>query len=208
MKGLETGKDKIQKICDALKKETLEPAKQEAREIVENAHMQAAEIVEMAKQKTHAMILDAEKEMAEKKRVFHASLNLACRQGIEQLKQKIEKELFSQELSKIVIHEMAEPKVIAALLNSFMKSMEEKGVEEDFIAKIPKGISPRTINEMLAARVLDKLQNQTVVASDIAGGVQIQMKGPQITVDISDAVVRELIGQYIRTDLRDLVFSV
>ena len=38
MKGLETGKDKIQKICDALRKETLEPAKQEAREIVEKAH--------------------------------------------------------------------------------------------------------------------------------------------------------------------------
>ena len=45
MKGLESGKDKIQKICDALRKETLEPAKQEAREIVENAHMQASEIV-------------------------------------------------------------------------------------------------------------------------------------------------------------------
>lgn len=49
MKSLETGKDKIQKICDALKKETLEPAKQEAREVIENARLQAAEIVTAAK---------------------------------------------------------------------------------------------------------------------------------------------------------------
>ena len=103
---------------------------------------------------------------------------------------------------------MAEPKVIANLLNSFMKAMEEKGVEEDFVAHIPKGITPRVINEMLAARILERLENQTCVASDIGGGVQIQLKGRQITIDISDAVVRELIGQYIRSDLRDLVFNV
>lgn len=208
MKGLETGKDKIQKICDALKKETLEPAKQEAREIVENAHMQASEIVNDAKIKATSIIRETEKEMEEKKRTFTSSLNLACRQTIEQLKQRIEKELFNQELSKMVVGEMSQPKVIANLLNSFMKVMEEKGIEEDFVAQIPKGISPRTINDLLAERILSRLKNKTVVASDIAGGLQVQLVQRQITVDISDHVVRELIGQYIRRDLRDLVFNV
>lgn len=207
MKGLETGKDKVQKICDALKKETLEPARQEAREVVENAHLQAAEIVAQAHAKARTVLQDAERDMEEKRRIFHASLNLAARQGLELFKQKIEKELFSQELNSLIGKEMADPKVIAKLLNHFIKAMEEKGVEEDFIAQIPKGISPRTINELLASHVLEKLQNQTVVASDIAGGVRIQMKGQQITVDISDAVVRELIQQYIRRDLRDLIFG-
>ncbi len=208
MKGIETGKDKIQKICDALKRETLEPAKQEAREIVENAHMQAAEIVTEARDKAKTMLHEAEVEMEERKRVAGASLNLACRQAIEQLKQKIEKELFNQELSKLVAKEMSEPKVIANIINSFMKAMEEKGIEEDFIAKIPKGISPRTINELLAVHILERLQNRTVVASDILGGVQIQLIGRQITIDISDEVVRELIAQYIRRDLRDLIFNI
>lgn len=208
MKGLETGKDKIQKICDTLKKETLEPAKQEAREIVENAHIQASEIVTSAKSQALSMIEKAEIEMEEKKRVFNASLNLACKQGIEMLKQRIEKELFNQELTHLVVKEMADPKLIALLLNSFMKAMEEKGVEEEFVAEIPKSIQPRMVNELLAARVLERLQNKTVVASDIAGGVQIQMKGRKITIDISDTVVRELIAQYIRRDLRDLVFNV
>ncbi len=208
MKGLETGKDKIQKICDSLRKETLEPAKQEARQIVENAHMQASEIVAEAKAKTLSMIQNSEKELEEKKKVFQASLNLACRQGIEQLKQKIEKDLFNQELVSLVAKEMSEPKVIANLLNSFMKSIEDRGIEEDFVVTIPKTISPRMINELLAVRVLDRLQNETVVASEIAGGLKLQFKGRQITIDISDAVVRELIAQYIRRDLRDLVFNV
>lgn len=208
MKGLETGKDKIQKICDALKKETLEPAKQEAREIVENAHLQASEIVHEAQKKARSLVQAAEKEIEEKKKVFQSSLNLSCRQGIEQLKQKIEGELFNKELSQLIAKEMADPKVIANLLNSFMKSMEEKGIEEEFIAVIPKGISPRSINDLLAARILERLHQKSVTVGDFTGGVQIQLKGKQITIDISDAVVRELIAQYIRRDFRDLIFNV
>ena len=194
MKGLETGKDKIQKICDALKKETLEPARQEAREIVENAHLQASEIVHEAQKKARSLAQAAEKEIEEKKKVFQSSLNLSCRQGIEQLKQKIEGELFNKELSHLIAKEMADPKVIANLLNSFMKSMEEKGIEEEFIAVIPKGITPRSINDLLAARILERLHQKSVTVGDFSGGVQIQLKGKQITIDISDAVVRELIA--------------
>jgi V/A-type H+-transporting ATPase subunit E len=208
MKGLETGKDKIQKICDALRKETLEPAKQEAREIVENAHLQASEIILEAQKKAEAFQKAAEKEIEEKKKVFQSSLHLACRQGIEQLKQKIEEELFDRELGSLVTKEMSDPKVVAHLLNSFMRAMEEKGIEEDFVALIPKDIPPRSINELLAARVLERLRDHTVSVGDFTGGVQISLKGAQITVDISDQSVRELIAQYIRRDFRDLVFNV
>lgn len=207
MKGLETGKDKIQRICDTLRKETLDPAKQEAREIVENAHMQAHEIGEEAKKKAASLIQGAEQEIEEKKRVFNASLSLAGRQGIEVLKQKIEKELFNKELAQLVDKEMAEPKVIADLLSSFMKAMEEKGIEEEVVAVIPKGISPRMINELLVSRILEKLQNKTVVLGDFEGGVQIQLKGQNITIDISDTALCDLLAQYIRKDFRDLIFN-
>ncbi len=208
MKGLETGKDKIQRICDVLKNETLEPAKQEAREIVENAHLQAADIVKEAQKKADEFRKIAQDEMQEKGKVFHASLQLACRQGVELLKQKIEEKLFDQQLSDLVLHEMADPKLIAHLIDAFMKSMEEKGIEEEFVAVIPKNISPRSINTMLAAKILERLQKQTVVVGDFAGGVQIQLKGKQITIDISDATVRELIAGYIRRDFREMLFNV
>lgn len=208
MKGLETGKDKIQKICDTLRKETLEPAKQEAREIVENAHMQASQIVSQAKEKASHMMREAEAEMGEKKRVFNASLALAARQGIEQLKQKIEKELFNPELASLIAKEMADPKVIANLLNRFIQSLEERGIDEDVSVLIPKGVSPRAITELLAGKVLEKLKHKLTAVPEIGGGVQIQLTDRKITIDISDAFVRELIAQYIRRDLRDLVFNV
>lgn len=208
MKGLETGRDKIQKICDVLKKETLDPAKQEAREIIENAHLQASEVLKEAKLKAQEIVANTEKEMEEKKRVFQASLQLACRQGIELLKQKIEEELFDRQLAEVVQKEMGDPKTIALLINSLMRSMEERGVEEDFVAVIPKGISARSISALLASQILERLQNQLLSLGDFHGGVQIRLKGKQITIDMTDGAVRELIAQYIRRDFRDMVFNV
>ncbi len=45
MKGTETGKDKVKKICDILRRETLDPAISEAEQIVHLAKERAEEIV-------------------------------------------------------------------------------------------------------------------------------------------------------------------
>jgi V/A-type H+/Na+-transporting ATPase subunit E len=207
MKRLDTGTDKIQKICDSLRKETLDPARQEAREIVENAHLQAAEIVNQAQKKADGILHEAMNEMEERKRIFHSSLQLASRQGIEQIKQKIEKELFDKELSSLVEKETADPKLIAKLIEGFIRAMEENGVVDEFTAIIPKDVSPRSINELLVAKTLEKLENQTVQIGDFAGGIEVRLKKHQMTISISNEAVRELLAQYIRRDLRDLLFT-
>lgn len=207
MKNLESGKDKIQKICDVIRKETLDPAKQEAREIIENAHSQAAEIVKEAMEKGAAHTREVSMEIEEKKRLLESSLKLSCRQAVEMLKQKIEEGLFSRELATLVEAEMKKPNVIGELIESFMRGLEAKGIEEDFEAVIPKEISPKAINALLSKKVLERLKNETVVVGDIHGGVQLRMKGRQITIDISENGVRELIGNYIRRDFRDLIFQ-
>ncbi len=208
MKGLESGKDKIQKICDVLKKETLEPAKQEAREIVENAHLQASEIVKEAEKKAEAIIQEAMKEMEEKRKLFQSSLQLACRQGIELLKQKIEEQLLDHELTETVVQEMKDPQVIANILAALLKNVEEKGIDDELIGVIPKQIPPRAINALLVSKDLERLKNKTVTIGDFEGGIQLQFKDRKITLDISDRAVRELIALYIRRDFRDMIFSI
>lgn len=208
MKGLETGKEKIQRICDVIRTETLEPAKQEANEIIENANLQAAEILKMAEKKSADLIRDAKDQIAEKEKVFQSSLQLASRQGVEVLKQKIEEKLFDQTLSNLVTSEMKEPNLVAHIIDSFMKAMIEKGIDEDFVAVIPKNITPRAINSLLAKEILEKLQGKSVVVGDFDGGAQIQLKGKHLTIDISDSTVKELIGRYIHRDFREMIYSV
>jgi len=208
MRNLETGKDKIQKICDAIRQETLEPAKQEAREIIENAHSQAAQILQEAAQKADVLKKEAHLEIEEKRRILHSSLQLACRQAVEMLKQKVEKELFNPELSTLVERETANPQLIAHIVQGFVRSLETQGIEEDFEVFIPKEISPRSINALLGANILKRLKESSVKLGDFHAGVQIRMKDRKITIDLSDAALKEMIAQYIRRDFRDLLFQV
>jgi V/A-type H+-transporting ATPase subunit E len=208
MKSLETGKDKIKKICDAIRLETLEPVKQEAKELIENAKLEAGEILETAEKKAKQMIAQAEEEIQSKMQQFQASMNLACRQGIESIKQKIEKELFSKALFEIVQDEMIKPDLIGKIIETFLRSLESKGIEEDFEASIPKEISPRDINRLLGQKVLERLRGKSVKIDDIKGGVKLSMPDRQISIDLSEEAVRELVASYIRKDFRELVFSI
>jgi len=208
MKGLDNGKNKIQKICDALRVETLEPAKQEAREILENAHLQAADLIREAKEKMQSMIEVTDREIDQKKKTLQSSMQLACRQAIEVLKQKIEKELLFHGLAEYVAKEMADPKLISNLINSCVTSLQERGVDENLSIIIPQTITPRTINSLLVQHFIERLQEKSVILGDFDGGVQIKLRDRQITIDISDRVVRELIANFIRHDFRDLVFQV
>lgn len=208
MKGLDNGKNKIQKICDALRVETLEPAKQEAREILENAHLQAADLIREAKDKMQSLVEATDREIDQKQKMFQSSMQLACRQAIELLKQKIEKELFFRNLADYVANEMKDPKLISNLINSCIKALQESGIEEDVSIVIPQAITPRTINNLLVQHFIDRLQEKSVILGDFDGGIQIQLKDRQITIDISDRVVRELIANFIRHDFRNLVFQV
>jgi len=205
---LTTGKEKIQTICDALRKETLEPAQQEAREIIENAHLQAQEIILDAQKKAEQIAAAEQKEAAERQKIFASSLQMASRQGIEQLKQTIEKEFFNREMVDLLKEKMGDPELIAKILTSFMKMVEERGIDDELTAVIPKSISPRSVSILLGARVLERLQQENIEIGDFSGGVHIRLKNRQITIDISDGAVRELIIRYIRRDFRDLIFAV
>lgn len=48
MKGTEPGKDKVKKICDILRRETLEPAENEAKQIIDSAKEQAKQMISAA----------------------------------------------------------------------------------------------------------------------------------------------------------------
>lgn len=208
MKGLDNGKNKIQKICDALRVETLEPAKQEAREIIENAHLQAADLIRDAKDKMQSLIEAADHEIDQKRKTFESSIQLACRQVLESLKQKIEKEFFYHGLADLVAKEMSNSQMIANLINSSMKTLSEKGIEEDISILIPQTINPRTINSLLVKEFIDRLKEKSVIVGDFDGGIQIKLLDRQITIDITDRIVRELVANFIRRDFRELVFQV
>lgn len=207
MKGLETGKDKVKKICDVLKRETLEPAKLEAGEIIASARRSADEILADAHKEAKKMVDDAFVEIEKQKSIFQASLAQACRQTLEALKEKIEQKLFNPELSKLVAKPMQDPKLMAQLINAMIHALEKEGTKSDLSVVISSAISAKAINELLASEVIQRLKEKGVLISSMGGGIEVKLLNNNITIDLSDETVKELVAAYIRKDFREYLFG-
>lgn len=206
MKGLETGKDKVKKICDVLKRETLEPAKQEAEGIIASARRKADEILADAQREAKKMVDDAFVEIEKQKTIFQASVAQACRQTLEALKEKIERKLFDPELSKLILKPMQDPKLMAQLINAIIRALDKEGTKSDLSVVISSAISAKAVNELLAREVIERLKEKGVLISSIGGGIEVKLIDNNITVDLSDEAIREMVAAYIRKDFREYLF--
>ena len=206
MKGIDTGKDKVKKICDVLKRETLEPAKKEAEEIVHAAQLKAEEIIRDAKKEAEKTFQEARKEIEKERNVFQSSLNQACKQALEVLKQDIESKLFNPELSKILHQPLQEPQIIADLLKAVIGAIEKEGTDVDLSAFIPQAVSAETINRLLTQNILQRLKGGSVQVASLKGGIAVKMDKENITIDVTEEALKELVSTYIRKDFRETLF--
>jgi V/A-type H+-transporting ATPase subunit E len=207
MKGLETGKDKVKKICEALKKETLEPARQEADEMKAAAKREADAIIARAKDSAEEMLESARREIERQKQAFQASLSQACQQALNVLKEKIEHQLFNPILHQWITKPLQDPKVVAQLITAIVQAVEREGLNADLTAFIAASIPAKEVNQLLASEILQRLKEKSVLLSPIGGGIEVKLVQDHITLDLSDAAVAELVANYIRKDFRELIFG-
>lgn len=207
MKGTETGKDKVKKICDILRRDTLVPAKQEAEEMIRSAKEKASEIVNEARIEAEKIREAARQEVAREKNIFQSSLGQACKQALESLKQGIEEKLFNQELTRLIGKQTQDPKVLAELIEAVVRAIEKEGTDVDLSVVIPASIPARSVNLLLAKETLDRLKENSVLVGSVTGGIQVKLHKDDITLDISDTALKELVARYIRKDFRELIFG-
>ncbi|HEU63783.1 MAG: V-type proton ATPase subunit E [Candidatus Anoxychlamydiales bacterium] len=208
MDKLESGEDKIQKICESIRNETLLPAREQAKEIVENAHIQSDLIIKKAHKEKERMISQAKKEIEKERKIFDSALNLATRQALEVLKQKIENELFSKNLKDVIVSETKDPKVIANLINVLVKTIEKFGIDADVSVYIPKEVDVKEINKLLLKEAVSKLKEKEVLLGDFEGGIKLKIHDKEITIDISNDAIKNLVADYLRADFRSLIFNI
>lgn len=204
---MDTGKEKIQKICDTLRRETIEPAKQAAQEIIENANLQAVEILAEAQKKAEEIVEKGNKELEHKRKIFESTIVLASNKTLADLKQKIENRLFNQTLKELVVQESSKPQLIAELIMNIIRTIEKEGLDSDLSVYLPKGIPPKEVNAFLLKDILEKIREKDLLIGDFDGGVKIKLHNKELTIDLSGEVLREAISAYLREDFRKLLFN-
>lgn len=203
---VETSKEKIKKICDTLRKETLDPALDEAKQILLDASHKAELIIEETKAKAAKMVHDAEKEIEKRQAIFKASLNQAARQSIEWLKQEIEERFLHENLAKVIAMSTSGTEIIARMVGAIIRAIENEGLETDLSAIIPASVDARAVNELLGKEILEKLREKSVLVGPKKGGIEVKLYKENITIDISDTALLELMTRFVRKDFHQFFF--
>lgn len=207
MKTLKKGKDKIQYICDELRKETLEPAKKEASEIILRAEEEAENLIKTAEENADKIVIAARECMERERSVFQSSLAQAAKQSMEALRQEIENNFFNEELLHIISKELSDEKLISKLIAAIIDSIEREGMGTDFSAVVSSKISSEKMNALIGESICSKLREKSVTIGNFFGGAQLKIHDKKITIDITDSSLKELIGNYLRKDFRQMFFK-
>lgn len=208
MKTLEKGPDKIKKICAILHSEAIEPAQKEAEDIIQEAKKQAEKIVQQARKEAEKHLIDAKEQVKQENNVFQASLLQGSKQALEALRQYIEDKFFNEKLTSLIDKNAADPNLIANLINAIVKALEKDGLGANLTALVPQIVSPKQLNGLLLQDVLKSLKEQSVSVGNFGGGVQVKLNNKQLTIDISDSALKELLATYVtRKDFRKMIFE-
>lgn len=207
MDSVDTGKETVKRICEVLKEDTLNPAREEAESIIHKAKADAERITEDAQKQAKQMKEAAIKEIEGREKVFRSSLNVACKKTLEELKQDIEENLFAIGIKNFIGDQMKSPEIITKLIIAIISAIEKEGVDADLRAIIPSTLSVEEINQQLALEVLNRLEEKSVVLGKISAGVQVKMVNQDLTLDMTQGTLESLVSRYVREDFKALIFS-
>lgn len=203
----ENAQGKIKEICNILKNETIEPAKQQAQEIVENAHLQAKEIIEQAEKKAQNIIVKGKNTLDQEKKTFESALLLAKKQSIAFLQQEIEKNLFNTPLEILTKNALSDLNLLQKIILDIVEVVKKQGLDTSIAVVASKIIDKKKLSDLIGKQIIDTLDKKSIQIGDFGAGVQLKLLDHQITIDITDESVKELIANYIREDFREIIFK-
>lgn len=207
MTSLEKGKDKIDRICQILRQETLEPAQVEAQKIIQEAHQQAKKIIQEAEKESASILEKAKENIRKEQAIFEASLNQACQQSLQFLKQEIEKKLFSETLDLQINEAANAQELVAKMITVVLEAIEKEGLSSKYTVYLSKRISQEQILQYVNSTIVELLKKQSVEIGHFEGGLQVKLKDKQITLDLTDKTLKELIGSFLKPSFRNILFS-
>lgn len=207
MKETDTGQEKIKKICEALRKETLEPAIVKADQILQEAQEKAHLLVEEAKLCAEKLLEEAKRENEKQKGIYEASLRQTCKQTIDYLKQELEKNLFEPAIEKVAEQALAAPHTLAKLIEAVVKGLENEGISGDISVYISDHLPIKEVNGLVAKHVLERLREKSVLIAPIAAGAIVKLDDAGIRIDLTSSTLQEIMAKFLRKDLREMFFK-
>ena len=202
---LESGTEKVKEICKIIKEETLQPAKDEAQQIVNEAHAEADLIIKKASEDADDILKSLKKELEKTQNVSNASIELAIKQGVAKLKQ-LSTSLFTDELQKMAFETMTKDDVMVKVVDSLVNAIQKDGTDINVRLVLAKNTDKDDFIKKLAVRVREKLEKEPIAFGDQAAGVVVKVIDKKIAFEITDKAIVQLLSTHLSEELREKLF--
>jgi V/A-type H+-transporting ATPase subunit E len=202
-----TSDERLAAICQMIRNETLDPAKEEAEQIKHAAERDAARVRAEAKQHSEHMLHDARTLLREEREAFDASLEQASRQVIALLKEKIEQSLFTPTLDSYLSSEFKDEHKTAALLDLLMQQLDSEGINGDLAVWLGKHLSKEVIVQQLGQEALKKISNEALHIGNHNYGFTLKILNRHLSIEITPEGIKEMLSTFLRPDFRAFLFK-
>lgn len=203
-----TGTEKVKRICDLLRKDTIEPAQKEAEVIIQAAREEAQNILSSVQEKIKQHKKEHQESLRQAEVGMRASVRNAFHLLLGELKEGLCDAIFSQVLKEKVQQEVQDPKLLAKIVDVLLSSLEKEGFSGDFSVELSRNIDPREVNEFLLQSSKEKLGSQGLVLKDsIGGGVEVHLLDQKMTLSFSDDAIIQELQKFVRPDLWQMLMS-
>lgn len=207
MKRSESGQDQLQRICDVLRRDTLEPALVEARRIEEEARSFARKLTDETIYKCQEQERASRQQIEQHKKVFDDNIKQALSQALGLLRQEIEEQLFSKALTQLLASRMQDAEQMARVLDVLVEAIKQDGLDADIEVALGRAIDKQQLLQALTPAIKDCLQDARFATGLFAGGLAVHVQDEHLVIDVSDDALRELLARFLRKDFRQMLFA-
>ena len=207
MDTLEKGKNKLGEICDILRKETLEPAQNEANQIIEKAKQESQKVIEQAQAEAKHIQEEAQAKIVKEQKLFESSMDLGAKQTFNQLREKIQQHLFNEQLSELSANMMSDGELAAKLISAVVNAVEKDGLNSNLTLALADSIKVEDVSKSLVAQAVEKIKNGKISIESISSGAKVSILDQKVSIDVSDQSLKELMGNFLRDSFREILFK-
>ena len=201
------GDGRLAAICQMIRNETLDPAKEEAEQIRHAAERDAAKIRAEAKRQAEQMIHEARTLIKEEREVFDVSLEQGARQVVGVLKEKIEKSLFNPGLDQYLSNEFHSEAKTGHLLDLLIQELQKEGLDGDVRVWLGKHLSKDEVLKHISQESLKKLSSGNLLVGQNTYGIVLKIVGRHLSIEVTPEGLKEMMSTFVRSDFRSILFS-
>jgi len=201
--------NRIQELTEKIYNEGVAKVKSDAEKIIQDAKNEATELIKSAKKQRDEILEKAQSEAAEMKKNAGAEMQLAARQFISNLKQKVENIIVAEQIEPPVKEAFSDTGFIKEIILSLVQNWNQQNPEgPDLQVVVPENKKDQFLN-MLDERALQSMNKGIEIQTDakLKTGFSIGPKDGSYFIRFSGEDFENYFKSYFKEKTRKLLFG-